>query len=199
MKASPLASFHRGNLLTYASLLAGVAAVAAAANGGSSGAGALVAVSVIFDTFDGKFARLFVRTPAERAFGGQIDSLSDAIAFGIVPAVCVGLLVPRSSIALEIAWWTGAFIFAACAITRLAFYNLTHGDANFIGLPAPVAALIWASLLIWRPGAPLSIIVFVLLGAAMVAPATVPRPAGWGLAAFVAWPIAVVTAHLAGS
>lgn len=196
--ASPLGAFHLSNLLTYASLLAGVAAIAAAVHGSAAGAGALVAVSVIFDTFDGKFARQFARTPAQQSFGLQIDSLSDAIAFGIVPAVCLAALGPRGSLALEITWWLAAFIFGACAITRLAFYTLEEAHTNgFIGLPTPVAALVWSSVARWQPWPVVSLVMFVLLGAAMVAPLRVPRPTGMGLAAFVAWPVLVVAAHVA--
>ena len=60
--ASPLAAFHRANALTYVSLLASIAAIAAAFRGGASHAGALIAVAVIADTFDGRFARMFARS-----------------------------------------------------------------------------------------------------------------------------------------
>ena len=56
-------------------------AIAAALSGHAGAAGGLIALSVIFDTFDGTFARLFARTPQQRALGAQLDSLSDAIAF----------------------------------------------------------------------------------------------------------------------
>src|SRR5688572_13018147 len=77
--SSPLHAFHLSNLLTYGSLLAGVGAIAAGVDDNRAAAGALIALSVILDTFDGRFAGMFVRTPAQRAIGGQLDSLSDAI------------------------------------------------------------------------------------------------------------------------
>ena len=96
--ASPLRAFHASNLLTYASLVAGVGAIAFAARGNRSAAGALIAMSVVADTFDGRFAGLFRRTAMQRQVGVQLDSLSDAIAFGIAPAVCMA--------ALRVDWWS---------------------------------------------------------------------------------------------
>jgi len=194
--ASPLAAFHRANALTYMSLLASVAAIAAAFRGSASPAGALIAVAVIADTFDGRFARIFERSAGERALGVQLDSLSDAIAFGIAPCLCMALLMPAGSVRMEMAWWAATFAFAAAAITRLAFYNVTQDIAHgFIGLPVPVAALIWSSVLLMGPGAGVTMLVMLATAAAMVAPVRVPRPTGYGLAVFAAWPVAVVVLH----
>ena len=45
----------------------------------------------LFDTFDGRVARSKKnRTEKEKAFGVQIDSLSDLVAFGVLP-VCIGV------------------------------------------------------------------------------------------------------------
>lgn len=193
---SPLAAFHRANALTYLSLLASVAAIAAAFRGSASLAGALIAVAVIADTFDGRFARMFARSAGERALGVQLDSLSDAIAFGIAPCLCMALLAPVGSVWMEMAWWTASFAFAAAAITRLAFYNVTQEEAHgFIGLPVPVAALIWSSVLLTNPGVGVATLVMLATAAAMVAPLAVPRPTGYGLAVFAAWPVAVIVLH----
>jgi CDP-diacylglycerol--serine O-phosphatidyltransferase len=194
--ASPLGAFHRANALTYVSLMASVAAIAAAFRGSASAAGALIAVAVIADTFDGRFARMFERSAGERALGVQLDSLSDAIAFGIAPCLCMALLAPRGPVWVEAGWWIAAFTFAACAITRLAFYNVTQEEAHgFIGLPVPVAALIWSSVLLTSPGAGVATLVMLATAAAMVAPLRVPRPTGAGLALFAAWPLAVIVLH----
>jgi phosphatidylserine synthase len=182
------------NLLTYGSLLCAVGAIAFAVNGHSGAAGAWLAAAVIFDTFDGRFARLFARSEMQRAVGMQLDSLSDAIAFGIAPAVCVAALFPG----IGPAWWMAAFAYAACAITRLAFYNLTHEQQEgFVGLPVPVAALIWASALLSQPTPLVLTGVAALTAAAMVLPLRIPRPRGVGFAAFVCWPVLVIAAHLA--
>ena len=198
MTTSPLAAFHPANAVTYASLLSAVAAVVAAVHGQAGAAGALIAVSVVADTFDGRFARLFSRTPLEQTIGMQLDSLSDAIAFGAAPCVCMLLLAPDGTGWARLGTWFACSAFASCAITRLAFYNATQETSNgFIGLPVPVAALIWSSMLLLEPGALVSSLILSAAAAAMVLPFHVRRPAGLGLALFVAWPMTVVTAHLA--
>ncbi len=196
---SPAAYFHPSNLLTYVSLCAAIAAIAAAAHGSAAGAGASMAVAVIADTFDGKYARLFSRTPAQQEFGGHLDSLSDAAAFGLAPVCCTAALMPAAPSALvEVGWWLAVCCYAACAITRLGFYHLPGGSATtFVGIPAPVAALLWSSALLLGPGWIVWVSIFVGIGVAMVAPLPVQRPTGTGMAAFVSWPIVVASAHIA--
>ena len=196
--ASPLRAFHPSNLLTYASLVAGVGAIAVAASGNRSAAGALIAMSVVADTFDGRFAGFFPRTGVQREIGVQLDSLSDAIAFGIAPAVCMAALrVDWGRPALAAIFWLAAFAYAACAITRLAFYNVTHEQTEgFIGLPVPVAALILATALVFDPGIATSVALFMTTGAAMVLPLPIPRPRGIGLAAFTCWPLVLIAGHI---
>jgi CDP-diacylglycerol---serine O-phosphatidyltransferase len=200
MSTSPAACLHSANLLTYGSLASAVAALAAAAHGSAAGAGSLVAVSVVCDTFDGRFARRFPRTADERAFGAYLDSLSDAIAFGIVPPVCLTLLAPPApSPIVAAAWWLAVGLYAACAITRLGFYHLPQdGREGFVGLPVPVAALIWTTALLLQPGWGVSVMVFAALAIAMVLPLRIPRPAGVGMAVFVMWPIVVMGLHGGG-
>jgi CDP-diacylglycerol--serine O-phosphatidyltransferase len=196
---SPARCLHPSNLLTYLSLLAAVAALAAASHGSDAGAGALIAVAALADTFDGTFARLFARSRGMAAFGGELDSLSDAIAFGIAPAGCALLLAPpeRGSLG-EVVWWAAVFAFAAGAITRLGYYNVRSGRTpGFIGLPVPVAALIWSSVLLMRPSPGAMAIVFATTAVAMIAPVPIGRPSGTGLAAFAMWPVLVIAAHMA--
>jgi phosphatidylserine synthase len=194
---SPLSVLHPSNALTYLSLLSAVAAIAGADRGSAAAAGALIAVSVIADTFDGRFARFFRRSSRQQAVGAQLDSLSDAIAFGAAPCVCMALLADRDAASFGITWWLAFAAFSTCAITRLAFYNATHETFDgFVGLPVPVAALIWASLLLIDPNPGTSSGVLLASAAAMVLPVPIPRPRGAGLALFAAWPASVIAAHL---
>ena len=51
--------------------------------------------SGLCDAYDGKVARMKkVRTEEEKAFGIQIDSLADMVAFGVLPA-CIGAAMLR--------------------------------------------------------------------------------------------------------
>jgi CDP-diacylglycerol--serine O-phosphatidyltransferase len=195
----PLAALHPANALTFASLAAAAAGIAAAANGSRSLAGALIALAVIADTFDGRYARRFRRSDAQRALGAQLDSLSDAIAFGAAPCVIVTLLAAAAGASLAPLWWVAVFVYLAGTIARLGFYNITHASAaGFIGLPVPVAALVWSTAMLFDPGMASTTVVLLTSAAAMVLPVPIPRPTGAGLATFAAWPVVVIVTHLAG-
>jgi CDP-diacylglycerol--serine O-phosphatidyltransferase len=152
-RPSPASFIHLSNLLTYVSLLFGVAAIAAAMSGSAAAAGALIAAAAIADTFDGRFARTFTRSRELASMGAQLDSLADAVTFGIAPVVIAGLLFRPSGGPAVWIWWSAAFVYAACALTRLGFYNVWDGDSSgFVGLPVPVAALCWSTLLLLDAG-----------------------------------------------
>ena len=196
---SPSSTVHISNALTYVSLAAGLLAVAAAMQGSMAGAGALLAIAALADTFDGRFARLFDRDAEREAIGVQLDSLSDAVAFGVAPIAAVSVLLGAGTGGAGIAWWIAGIVYAGCALTRLAFYNVSHAPndtTGFVGLPTPVAALIWSSLLAFGTSAATAATFAILLGAAMIAPLPIRRPAGGGLTIFAMWPIALVTIHL---
>ena len=99
----------------------------------------LIAISLIFDAFDGRVARA---TKTQSAFGTQLDSLADAIAFGVAPAVLVYRwgLEPLGTLGVFF-----AFVFTACGIMRLARFNVIASSEEgpsryFLGLPIPPAA-----------------------------------------------------------
>jgi phosphatidylserine synthase len=200
MSPEPFAAFDRRNLLTYVSLLCGIGALASARAGNGPLAGLAIAIAVIADTFDGRFARRFGPDPARRALGTELDSLSDAIAFGIAPPLSAGLLLNLAG-PPQVLLWGATFVYAACAITRLASYNvgaLAEPSPGFIGVPVPVAALIWSSALLVHPSAAATTILLVITAASMVVPLPVPKPTGVGLLAFVMWPLAVALLHAIG-
>ena len=99
-------------------------------------------IAMVFDFMDGKVARL---TGAESAFGVQIDSLSDVISFGLIPALMFKALAefefglrPKTALFLSSFYLFGA-------ILRLARFNVEadseHDDhRSFRGLPSPAAA-----------------------------------------------------------
>jgi CDP-diacylglycerol--serine O-phosphatidyltransferase len=198
--ASAAAMLHASNLLTYASLLAGLSAMIAASWYASKAiAGMGMALIVVLDTFDGRFARRFVRTPAEREFGVQLDSLADAVNSGVVPiAVMLGLLPAMSNQAAAV-WIATAFVYLLGVVTRLGFYNLTHEEGEFfVGLPAPVAALTVATMLLWPVAALPAAILMSAAGLAMISPVRIPRPSGAGLFLFALWPVVVFICHMLG-
>jgi CDP-diacylglycerol--serine O-phosphatidyltransferase len=196
--ASPADPFDRRNLLTYVSLLCGVGAVAAASAGRAGTAGLAIAIAVIADTFDGRFARRFGSDPRRNALGTELDSLSDAIAFGIAPPLCSVLLLNEGLSPVDLALWIAVFVHAACAVTRLASFNVDATESpkrHFVGIPVPLAALIWSTALLVQPSAAETSVVILVTAAAMVLPIRIPRPTGAGLAVFVLWPLAVAVLH----
>jgi phosphatidylserine synthase len=198
--ASPASAIDASNALTYGSLFAGMCALAAALQGNAAACGALLAGAVVFDTFDGRFARRVRRrrtpkgTTASAEIGTQLDSLVDAVTFGLVPVVCATVLFHVSGAI----WFGSMFLYVACAVTRLGYFNITHENTDgFIGLPAPVAALLWSSLFLFEPAASLVTAVAITAAMAMIAPMPVPRPTGPALAMFVSWPVGLIVAYCA--
>ncbi len=90
MRTGPARYVHASNGVTYLSLLAGLLAVVTAREWRSwSAAGGLIAVCALADTLDGRFARLFRRDADAQRFGVELDSLADALTFGLVPVVAL--------------------------------------------------------------------------------------------------------------
>ncbi len=189
---------HASNLVTYGSLACGLLAVGAAAwYRNAAVAGLAMALSVVADTFDGRFARRFARTDVERAFGGQLDSLADAVCSGLVPvAVLASIALTPATTAARVGWGVAALFYVIAVVTRLGFYSLVPDDDAFVGLPAPVGALAVATSLLSAPGAVAASVMLIVCGALMLAPFRIVRPRGRGLVVFVAWAVVVVAAHV---
>lgn len=129
------------NLFTTAALFAGFYAVLAAAAGRFEAAALAVFAAMLLDGFDGRVARL---THTQTAFGGEYDSLSDMVAFGVAPAL---VAYHWALGGLGRFGWLAAFIYTAAAALRLARFNTqaeTTDKRYFQGLPSPSAAAIVA-------------------------------------------------------
>lgn len=113
-------------------------------------AGLLIFLAMLFDTFDGQVARM-TRTASD--FGGQLDSLSDTVSFGVAPAILLVKMCPDFSNLHKEAVWTIAALFACCAALRLARFNVETDEKDdhgaFSGLPSPAAAAVIASLAVF--------------------------------------------------
>ena len=122
---------------TLGNLFLGFWAMVSASRGQFETAAWLIVVAAIVDMLDGRIAR-FTSTGSE--FGEQLDSLVDAISFGIGPALIFYFLFLTEGV-----WgWTLAFIYVAAAIIRLARFNVEQAGsakANFHGLPSPTAGM----------------------------------------------------------
>jgi CDP-diacylglycerol---serine O-phosphatidyltransferase len=188
---------HPSNLLTYLSVAAGLMAIVAAGELRSwSVAGALLAVCALADTMDGRFARLFRRSESQARFGVELDSLADALTFGVVPVVCLYLLLPFPSPAARVLWMVAAVVYVLGALTRLAFFNVHHTETpGFVGLPTTAAGLVWSSAFLLAPPVPVAAALLLACGLAMVSALRVPRPRGLGMAAFLGWGVTLIVLH----
>ncbi len=112
----------------------------------------LIFLGMVFDAFDGKVARM---TNNVTEFGAELDSLADAITFGVAPAFLsvVMLHVTNSDSDKFKVIYLIPSVFMICAVLRLARYNVERNDESkdkgyFKGLPTPAGAAAIVSL-IW--------------------------------------------------
>jgi CDP-diacylglycerol--serine O-phosphatidyltransferase len=103
--------------------------------------GLLIFLAMVFDACDGYVARL-ARQASE--FGGQLDSLSDVVSFGVAPGFLLVKMCPSFTYQHRDLVWVIAATFAVCAALRLARFNAESGEEDdhltFQGLPSPGAA-----------------------------------------------------------
>lgn len=197
MPTRPMRYLHPSNLVSYLSLLAALAAVGVAKELQSwSLAGGFLAVCAVADTLDGRFARLFPRTSLQAQFGVQLDSLADAVTFGLTPVVALYLLLPFHSVSGRLVWLAAALFYVVTALTRLGFYNLHLAETpEFVGLPTTVAGLIWSTAFLGEPSAGLTGALLIACGAAMISVVRLPRPRGAGTLAFLGWGVVLALVH----
>lgn len=133
---------HRGvyllpNLFTTGNLLSGFYAVIAVFDADYVSAAIAILVATVFDSLDGRVARL---TKTTSKFGVEYDSLADLVSFGVAP----GLLIYSWALTnYGRIGWVAAFLFVACGALRLARFNVQVGTVEgryFVGLPIPAAA-----------------------------------------------------------
>ncbi|HUF49990.1 MAG TPA: CDP-diacylglycerol--serine O-phosphatidyltransferase [Longimicrobiales bacterium] len=127
--------------LTLGNLFFGIWAVVSAARGDFVRAAWLIVFAAIADTIDGRVARA---TKTGSRFGEELDSLVDAISFGVAPALVIYFLFLNDG-----RWgWVAAFFYSACAVIRLARFNVEqagHAKVAFHGLPSPTAGMALAT------------------------------------------------------
>ena len=164
-------------ILTYLSLMSGTIGIMLCLNGmGHPYLGMFFLLfSGLCDTFDGKVARSKKdRTTQMKKFGIQIDSLSDLIAFGMLPA-CIGIAMLRYTMCIpdlsgvtryllthytlqtQIVLSLIAVLYVLAAMIRLAYFNVMEeedqnrdetGAKIYTGLPVTSAALIFPAVLL---------------------------------------------------
>lgn len=160
-------------LLTLGNAACGFGAIVLAAKSGTPEAvgselwiaALLVYAAMVFDMFDGAAARKMNQTSE---FGAQLDSLCDAVSFGVAPAVLMlRLVVGTHEIERQlevVPWFTYSprilyvisGLFVLCVLLRLARFNVETDEDDshefFSGLPSPAGAGVLASFPIAMAG-----------------------------------------------
>src|SRR4051812_16137459 len=131
-----------------------------------------IGFAVLFDGLDGRIARM---TNTTSEFGKQLDSLADAITFGVAPALLAYEWGFRSADApFGNALWhskltqLGAivtFLFLTAGVSRLARFNIQNdpkpsnpgrpGRKYFVGMPIPAGAGVLAAVVHLSGGDPI--------------------------------------------
>ena len=123
----------RANLLTLAGLALGGVSIRLCLSGDLCAALIAICFAALADLLDGPVSRLTSRQPDAPVIGGNLDSLSDMMNYG----VAMPLLVTRSNPQCQI----DPFLFLACSLLvaiRLAIFNsMASEERVYVGLPAP--------------------------------------------------------------
>lgn len=140
------------NAVTALALCFGLTGIRFAISSDWEAAVTMIMIAGVLDGLDGRIARML---HGESRFGAELDSLSDAISFGVSPAL---ILYLWSLMALPRVGWLCALVFAVFCALRLARFNAQidlsdqpHKSAGFLtGVPAPAgAALAMLPLYLW--------------------------------------------------
>ncbi|MDN5785508.1 CDP-diacylglycerol--serine O-phosphatidyltransferase [Pseudorhodobacter sp.] len=130
------------NMVTILGLCSGLTAIRFVLVGRYDIAAALIIFAALIDGLDGLLAR---RLNASSDIGGELDSLSDFLCFGVAP----GLLVYQFAMSRDyVTGWMFALIYICCACLRLARFNVSRDDPppsgkpHFVGVPAPGGAML---------------------------------------------------------
>jgi CDP-diacylglycerol---serine O-phosphatidyltransferase len=127
---------------TVLAICAGLTSIKFALDGRPNIALALIGAAAILDGIDGGIARAL---DAQSRMGAEIDSLADAVNFGVAPALVIYVtMLPNSAVG-----WIFVLLYAVCVVLRLARFNALLDDDTrpaytrefFTGMPAPCGAV----------------------------------------------------------
>jgi len=132
-----------------------------------------IGFAVLFDGLDGRIARM---TGTSSDFGRELDSLADAITFGVAPAMLAWMwgfhLMPFVMLSFGHAHTNlaqlgaiASFLFLIAGASRLARFNITTnpqpsnpgrpGKKYFVGMPIPAGAGVIAAVVHFEGGDPI--------------------------------------------
>jgi len=171
------------DFVSLSNLLFGISAISAAHAGSFDLALILLILAAIADGADGYFARKF----GGGVLGEQLDSLADAVSFGVAPALLIYFIFGGEDLIVAIF----AYFYAFCGVLRLARFNVIPTKmVGFEGLPITAACVMLASYMLL--GGSLVRIDFLLaltlaLSLLMVSSVAYPKIRNFKLLAFIAF------------
>ena len=131
-------AFFLPNTFTALNMACGFFSIILGWKGNFYAASMILVLGAIFDSVDGRVARM---TGTQSAFGEQFDSISDVVTFGVAPAF---LVYNRFFLDMGRIGIITSFIFLLCGALRLARFNANIDKVSsdfFQGLPIPSGAL----------------------------------------------------------
>ncbi len=181
----PLGYYDYTVVLTYVGMLCSFTAIMMSINEKFPYAVILLMMAGVCDMFDGVIASTKDRTPLEKRFGIQIDSLNDLISFGVMPAIFVYIITGKKTICAVI-----TALFALAALIRLAYFNVDEEERQkktnekrsiFKGLPVTSIAIL-LPIVFWLQGSGrvhgkiLYLILLILCGVGFLSPVDIKKP-----------------------
>jgi len=137
------------NFITMSNMIMGFLAIIFANRGDMNSlaiAGILVFAGSFFDLADGALARAL---DVESPIGVELDSLADAVTYGIAPGIIAYNFylykLPEICCSVNLGMII-ALLFPICAVYRLARFNVTDKQNGFSGLPSPAAGIMISSV-----------------------------------------------------
>lgn len=166
-------------VLTYLGMLMGFTGIVYIMDGKNQLATLMLMVAGICDMFDGTVAATKQRDEREKKYGIQIDSLSDLICFGVLPALFTYHISGKTYLGFLI-----GCLYVLCALIRLAYFNVLEEERQkvesgsrsfYLGLPVTSVALLLPAFYMAGNVKAMQILVFVI-ALAFVLPFKVKKP-----------------------
>ena len=135
------------DIISLLNMCSGFLAIISSINKNLELAAILMIIAIIFDSIDGWVARKTNRQD-DLGFGKNIDSLSDAISFGVAPAIFLYSCINTTPYINQVIVIIVSLMIVICGVLRLTRYNVIADKIDtkdFIGFPIPGISFILAT------------------------------------------------------
>lgn len=194
MKKKLLGYYNYTVVLTYCGMLFGFFGLLRVISQDYGKAALCLMLAGVCDMFDGAIASTKERNESEKRFGIQIDSLSDLICFGMLPAVFVYMISEKNAFVGLI-----ASLFVLCALIRLAYFNVLEEERqketaekrkSYLGVPVTtIAVLLPAVYLLYDYKLCKTVVCFpallIFMGIGYLSPIEIKKPGAVGKIAII--------------